>query len=59
MMAIMRYVVILSLLITSLLEITGVTDNWNDSYDNGYIPKALDWSNLGIIMPMICFSVCF
>jgi len=56
-MAMMRYGIVLCLLITSILEITGITDNWEGGYDNGVTPKSVNWSALGIMVPMICFSL--
>ena len=57
MMAIMRYAIIICLVGTSIIEITGVTDNWKDGYENGNRPNSMNWSAIGIIMPMICFSL--
>ena len=56
-MATIRYIVILTLMITSALEIAGVTDNWDDKFDVGEIPTSINLAALGIIMPMVSFAI--
>ena len=57
-MATMRYIVILTLMITSILEITDVTENWENSQP-GEDPVVLNWSAIGIVIPMVCFALCY
>lgn len=58
-MAIMRYLVIFTLMFTSILEIAGVTENWENVFDEGNSPQAINFSALGIVIPLICFSLCY
>jgi len=58
-MATMRYIVILTLMITSILEIAGVTDNWEDWDEVDDTPVILNFSQIGFVIPMVCFALCF
>ena len=58
-MATMRYIVVLTFMITSLLEIAGVTNNWEITHDVDDPPQIFNLSAIGIMIPMACFTLCY